>query len=163
MTKEINYLIVAMLVVMVGGVIFYFGGKATLEAKQREEQENLADCLLEKNVKMYGSSNCLHTKRQKEIFGEALSKINYIECSEGEGWSKTCQDKGINAVPTWSFPKEMGIESRLLSCTECAKESGDIYCRDYCFEPSSDGKEFYVSGFTELKKLADLSGCQTNH
>ena len=159
MKKETNYLIVALLVVIIGGVIFYFAGMRTLQVNKEEKQEKLAICLAEKNIKMYGASTCLYTTRQKMIFGNAFSKIDYIECSDGDNWSKDCKDEKINAVPTWSFPKEVGIEDYLLSCLDCARESKGVSCDDYCYEFSSNEKELYVSGFMDIDELSEISGC----
>lgn len=160
--KEIDYLIVVTLVVIAGGLIFYFGGKATLAIQKTQKQGKLADCLLLKDIKMYGSANCPYTKKQKELFGEAFAKINYIECSKKEN-SLICREKGINTTPTWIFPKGAGIENQLLSCIDCAKKSKSIYCKDYCFKESNDGREVYVTGLMELEKLSDLSGCPLNN
>jgi len=55
MRKETNYLIVATLVVIKGGIIFYSNGQASLKAKQEREQENLAVFLSNMNVKLYGA------------------------------------------------------------------------------------------------------------
>jgi len=159
MKKETNYLIVALLVVIIGGVIFYFVGTETLQQSKEKEQENLAICLAEKNIKMYGALDCSYTQRQKEIFGDAFSGIDYIECRDGSDWSKECKDEEINAVPTWSFPKELGIEGCLFSCLECARESKEISCNDYCYELSSDEKRLYVAGFMDFDKLSEISGC----
>ncbi|HOK35127.1 MAG TPA: hypothetical protein PLL80_00605 [Candidatus Pacearchaeota archaeon] len=157
--KEIHYLIVVFLVVTAGGTIFYFGGKATLNIQQAQKKENLADCLLLKNIKLYGSLNCPYTTKEKELFGEFFSKINYTECNNETNSFIACKEKGINTTPTWVFPKEIGIENQLLSCEECAKKSKDIYCKDYCFEESKNGTEFYVTGFMDLQTLDKLSQC----
>lgn len=159
MKKENNYLIVVLIVVILGGIIFYFGGKATLERQTRIKQENLANCLLTKNIKLYGAANSLYTEQQKEAFGQAFSKINYIECIENNDWSNTCKKDSINAVPTWSFPKSIGIETRLLSCEDCAKKAKSIYCKDYCFEESNNGENFYVAGLMSLEDIDKFSNC----
>lgn len=158
--KEKRYLIVVIFVVILGGIIFYFGGKATLEAKQKEKQENLAYCLLSKNIVLYGDSESLQTEQQKEIFGEAFKYINYVECNKLDDWSEECKEKGINDVPAWTFPKILKIESQLLSCDECQKKSERLYCNDYCFEILDDKEEFYVVGVIDFQTLSKLSGCQ---
>lgn len=162
MEKEKRYLIVATLVAVLGGIIFYMGGKATLKAREQEQRENLIYCLLTQKVIMYGALGVPQVKEQQEIFGELFDKINYVECNQADGWAEECREKGINNIPTWSFPQESGIEDQLLSCEECQKKSGGIYCNEYCFEKSSDGKTFYVTGVMDLQTLSKLSGCQSN-
>ncbi|MGB4254028.1 MAG: hypothetical protein WBJ22_02870 [Minisyncoccales bacterium] len=159
-TKEKRYLIVVIFVAILGGIIFYFGGKATLEAKQKEKQRNLAYCLLSKNIVLYGDSESSPTEQQKEIFGDAFEYINYVECNELDDWSEECKEKNINDVPTWMFPKRLKIENFLLSCDECQKNSKGLYCNDYCFEISDDGEEFYVIGVIDLQTLSRFSDCQ---
>lgn len=157
--KEIDYLTVVTLAIIAGGLIFYFGGKAVLTAQKAQNQERLADCLSLKNIKMYGSVNCPYTKEQKELFGEAFAKISYTECNNDKERPLICKEEKINTTPTWVFPKETGIENKLLSCDDCAKKSKSIYCKDYCFEESSDAKEVYVTGLMNLEKLDELSNC----
>lgn len=159
MRKETNYLIVALLAVIIGGVIFYFAGMDTIQANKEEEQEKLAVCLAVKDIKMYGALNCSYTQNQKMVFGDAFSKIDYIECSDGDNWLKICKDEKINAVPTWSFPKEKEIENQFLSCIDCVRESNGIFCDDYCYEFSGDKKRLYIAGFMDIDKLSEISGC----
>ena len=66
----------------------------------------LADCLKEKGVKFYGAFWCPHCKDQKELFANAVDRLNYIECSTADGKSQTptCQREGIKSYPTWVFP-----------------------------------------------------------
>jgi hypothetical protein len=67
--------------------------------------ESFAECLTEKGAKMYGTWWCGHCRQQKELFGAAFSKINYIECSpEGsQEMLQECRDAGIEGYPTWKF------------------------------------------------------------
>ena len=159
MKKETVYLIVIILTVMIGGTIFYFGGKESIRLKKESFRENLVDCLTAKNIKIYISTDCPPCQRQREIFGNSFSKINYIECLEEKTWSKICLGKGINTVPTWSFPINLEIEEKLLSCIECIEKSEGTTCKDYCYEVSQDRQALYVTGFVELEKLSEVSGC----
>lgn len=83
------------------------------EKNQKEEKvENLdgfAQCLTEKEAKFYGSKNCGWCGKQKELFGESLQYVNYIECidPETDQWSELCREAGIDAVPTWEIGGEM--------------------------------------------------------
>lgn len=159
MKKETTYLIIVITVAIIGGIIFYFYGKASVKFMEASKKEDLAICLSESNVKVYCSLDCVACERQKEIFGDAFSRLDWIECSSGENWSEECITADINDVPTWSFPKDLEIKNNLLSCSECVKESEEIFCRDYCYEISSNDAEFYVAGFIDLEKLGELSKC----
>ncbi len=65
----------------------------------------LAQCLTEKNVKMYGAFWCGACTTQKDLFGSAFKAIDYIECDErGEDpQPELCQTAGITAYPTWEI------------------------------------------------------------
>ncbi len=66
---------------------------------------DFAQCLTEKDVKFYGAFWCPHCARQKQLFGDALEKINYIECSlpDRSGQTSICIGKNITGYPTWEF------------------------------------------------------------
>ena len=57
---------------------------------------NLAMCLGEKGAVMYGSSDCQVCAEQQELFGDAFSKITYVDCSVGG-----CD--GLPGVPAWEI------------------------------------------------------------
>ena len=44
--------------------------------------------------------------QQKELFGDSMQYIAYIECIDAETnqWSQECVDAGISAVPMWQLP-----------------------------------------------------------
>lgn len=91
----------AMLVVigLVGFVIFK--QTATIDPKM----DAFAQCLSDHGVKMYGAWWCPHCKEQKALFGNAFSKIPYIECSQpgSNTMNQTCKDAKIEGYPTWEF------------------------------------------------------------
>jgi len=66
----------------------------------------LAKYLTDKGFKLYGTFWCSHCQDQKDMFGDAIKYINYIECSKPDGNSQTevCADAGIKLYPTWEFP-----------------------------------------------------------
>jgi len=87
--------------------------------------DNLAQCLTDKGVKMYGAYWCSHCKTQKQMFGTSFEKINYIECSlaGGQGQTEECKEAGIEGYPTWEF----GDGSRLsgeVSLEDLSEKSG---------------------------------------
>ena len=72
-------------------------------------KQDLAIHLSVSEVKMYGAYWCPHCDTQKQLFGRAADRIPYIECDpEGEN-SQTalCQQKGIQAYPTWEISGEL--------------------------------------------------------
>ena len=74
----------------------------------------LAQCLTEKNVKMYGAFWCGACASQKELFGSAFKEISYVECDERgkNSQSEVCKIEGISAYPTWSIngQKSSGVQ-----------------------------------------------------
>jgi len=82
----------------------------TIEPAAAEELDvtALAECLTEKGAKLYGAYWCGHCNNQKEMFGEDLQYITYIECdANGEDAdAAACQAAGIRAYPTWVLADE---------------------------------------------------------
>lgn len=82
-------------------------------AKSINEQEKLL-CLSEKTIILYGASWNSDTTKQKNLLGDSLSKISYVECSvQGDYKSQTeeCSKEKIEAYPTWKIVgnKYMGV------------------------------------------------------
>jgi hypothetical protein len=72
----------------------------------------LAACLTEKGAVMYGAYWCGHCNNQKEMFGDAVSIISYVECTEEK---ELCDAAGIRGYPTWiidgnTYPGERPLE-----------------------------------------------------
>lgn len=69
------------------------------------QYDQLATCLTQKGVKMYGAYWCVHCQAQKKAFGTSFAKINYIECSlpGGTGQTEACIQAKIESYPTWEF------------------------------------------------------------
>ena len=63
----------------------------------------LADHLRDSGADFYGAYWCPHCQAQKEMFGEAASRLPYVECDpRGAGArSDLCQAAGVRAYPTW--------------------------------------------------------------
>ena len=85
-----------------------------------------AACLSNKGAELYGAEECEHCDTQNAIFGEAFSKINYIECAKkgDEKQSDLCEEKGIEGYPTWIIggTRYLGARSleELSSISGCA-------------------------------------------
>lgn len=84
------------------------------------DPNQLALCLKEKSVIMYGASWCLHCQEQKELFGPAFQNLTYVECTTEK---QKCADAGIQYLPTWKFP-DGTEESGVLSLEKLAEKSG---------------------------------------
>ncbi len=163
MRKENIYLIIVILVTIIGGIIFFFSGKSVIENNKKEEKKKIIDCLLAKDVKLYISSNCDYCLKQKEVFGEYFSELNYINCDEGGEWSEVCREAGINDVPTWVFPENTrAVKEKIHSCFECQKKNREISCDDYCYNRSKDDSFLEISGVLDIKDLFEVFGCNNN-
>ena len=96
---------------------------------QRSESgylENFAQCLTQKGIKLYGSTQDAYTQKQKAIFGRAVNYLTYIECIEPESKDLLfeCQIEEIKTFPTWEFPdkeRKSGIFSlkELKELSDC--------------------------------------------
>lgn len=84
------------------------------------EPNQLANCLEEKKVVMYGASWCPHCTEQKELFGPAFENVTYVECTLEK---QKCADENIQYLPTWKFPDGTEI-SRVIPLKELAVLSG---------------------------------------
>lgn len=65
--------------------------------------EEFAKCLTEKDVKMYGAFWCSYCNSQKEMFGDAVEYIQYVECDQNDENAKIseCVEQEIEGFPTW--------------------------------------------------------------
>jgi|TARA_Y100000310_G_scaffold345277_1_gene463345 glutaredoxin len=85
------------------------------------EYDNLANCLTNKGIKMYGTDWCSHCKDQKVLFGKSFKKVDYVNCDTRK---QDCRDAGVSGYPTWIINGEQysGTQSlselaRLSECT----------------------------------------------
>ncbi len=64
--------------------------------------DSFAQCLSQKGVKFYGAFWCPHCADQKELLGNSMRYINYVECSNPDlSRTKICIDSEIVTYPTW--------------------------------------------------------------
>jgi uncharacterized protein YjeT (DUF2065 family) len=94
-------LLVAIAIVMVFAGIYFFAvrkGDTRLDA--------FAQCLSDKQVKMYGLYWCEHCEQQKEMFGASFKHVNYVECGikGSHDEEPICKTAGVKNFPTWEFP-----------------------------------------------------------
>lgn len=105
-----------------------------VSAKNQKNQDlsgdkitRLAQCLTQKDAKMYGAVWCGHCQNQKKAFGQAWSYVTYIECSNEDGTQKeTCQKAGIQGYPTWEFGDGSRVSGE-ISLEDLAKKVGCAY------------------------------------
>ncbi len=85
---------------------------------------NLALHLKKINAKMYGAYWCPHCTQQKEMFGNAIKSINYVECDpRGENAKPNlCKIAKVTGYPTWEINGKQYVGVQSLE--ELAKSSG---------------------------------------
>jgi glutaredoxin len=76
---------------------------------QPGKHAELAKCLTEKGVVMYGASWCPHCQNQKKMFGGDWQFVTYQECDQNSpgGDQAKCRAEGVLSYPTWKIP---GVE-----------------------------------------------------
>lgn len=63
---------------------------------------DLARCLTERGVVLYGAYWCGACRMQENLFGDAARHLNRVECyPEGGSYSERCQEADIEAFPCW--------------------------------------------------------------
>ncbi len=65
-----------------------------------------AQCIKDSGTTFFGAWWCPHCNAQKKLFGDAVDKLPYVECStaDGKGQLPVCKDAGVSSYPTWEFP-----------------------------------------------------------
>ena len=93
------------------------GGNASFEVR-------LAEHLQTTGARMYGAFWCPHCAHQKELFGEAVEQVPYVECDPaGENsQAQLCEEKEIQGYPTWEIDGEFYLGGRSLE--DLARISG---------------------------------------
>jgi|FLOH01.1.fsa_nt_gi parvulin-like peptidyl-prolyl isomerase len=109
------------------------GGNAAEEPNIPENTNNqeetdlagFAQCITDSGAKMYGAYWCSHCNAQKELFGDAVEYIPYVECAieNQDGQNEACTNAGIQGYPTWvinnqQYTGEQTLE-KLATLTGC--------------------------------------------
>ena len=101
--KAISYIV--LLIILVGAIIggLWFADKS--EAPKRAAYAKLAQCLNDNGALFYGAFWCPACAQQKTIFGSAVNKLPYEECStpDRKAQIQVCVDEEIQSYPTWKF------------------------------------------------------------
>lgn len=76
-----------------------------------------AKCLTIKNATFYGSYQCSHCTEQKQLFGDTMQYINYVECGPlgAPPTNQACIQAGIESYPTWIINNTKYVGFRQLS------------------------------------------------
>ncbi|MGC2194694.1 MAG: hypothetical protein WA628_08460 [Terriglobales bacterium] len=94
--------IIGAVIVAALGATYYVGYH-----RRAHQYDKFAQCLTQRDVKMYGAYWCPHCSEQKAMFDAAFKYVTYIECGVPGTTSKVqqvCTDAGIKHFPTWQFP-----------------------------------------------------------
>lgn len=81
----------------------------------------LATCMTEKWLKMYGTERCSHCKDQKALFGDNFASVDYIDCDASK---PACVAAGVQWFPTWVdtdgnlYPGTQSLE-KLAAISQC--------------------------------------------
>jgi len=70
----------------------------SLPSQPADELAQFADCLTTEGLVMYGSKSCTFCQRQRDLFGPAFDRIEYVDCGAE---IPRCQASNITALPTW--------------------------------------------------------------
>jgi hypothetical protein len=87
-------------------IVAAFAGAYYLGKRKRTSRlDAFAQCLAQKQVKMYGLYWCTHCADQKEMFGSSFQYVPYIECGikGARGEQPSCLEAGVKNFPTWEF------------------------------------------------------------
>lgn len=118
---------IVFLVIVVGGAIW----ASNIERKPGE-LDQFAQCLNDSGAKFYGAFWCPHCAAQKKLFGNSVTKLPYVECSNPDGKTQTqiCKDKEIKGYPTWIFADGSQVSGEqtlatLSEKTQCELPAGE--------------------------------------
>lgn len=84
------------------------------------ELDVFAQCLVDKQITMYGAQWCPHCQNEKRAFGSSFKYVPYVECPDDP---QKCLAVGINGYPTWIFPGGKKLEGE-QGLNKLSQESG---------------------------------------
>lgn len=92
--------LIAVVLVVALGAWYYFSSVPS------GKYDLFAQCLKSKGAVFYGAFWCPHCAEQKQLFGNSVKFLPYVECStpDGNGQTAACSMAGIQSYPTWDFP-----------------------------------------------------------
>lgn len=90
---------------------------------QPGEYDDLAKCLTERGMQMYGTSWCGHCQKQKAEFAESFDFINYTDCDLE---NLKCQEASVTGYPTWITSKGEILRGRQSLVTLAKKANCEL-------------------------------------
>ncbi|MBS3736768.1 hypothetical protein KGY72_06335 [Candidatus Bipolaricaulota bacterium] len=124
-TKRVIFVASGLVLVAIGLLLYFFafkGSSPETPVGPDTPEGQLAVCLNEQGVTMYGLPTCPHCQEQKDKFGDSFKHVNYVNCSENRD---RCLNQGIETVPTWIIDGEKIVGRQELE--ELADEAGCEY------------------------------------
>jgi len=118
-----------LIVLLVGVVAAFTTWKLQTRDTSEQDYTELAQCLTDNGLVMYGSFTCSVCARERQIFGKAFEHINEIECNpRGDNpQTELCLTKDISHTPTFTVEvdgEELGRVDGLQSPRELAEFTG---------------------------------------
>lgn len=125
MEKKNLMLVSGLTLAIIAVVVLLYVATGGKKAVSGPDLSNFATCLADKGVEFYGAFWCPHCQAQKALFGDAVDKLPYVECSTPDGQSEVayCVDKGVRGYPTWTFADGSRSEGE-LSLETLSEKSG---------------------------------------
>lgn len=119
----------AIIVVAIFGLVFGLNKSASQSPSgvSNSAMKEFAECITDSGAVFYGAFWCPHCNDQKELLGEGMDSIEYVECSTPDGNSQTreCIDKAIKSYPTWIFG-DGSFSTGTLGLSELASKTGCV-------------------------------------
>jgi len=119
----------AIIVVAILGLVFGLNKSASQSPSSvsNTAMAEFGECVTNSGAVFYGAFWCPHCNDQKELLGEAMESIEYVECSTPDGNSQTreCIDKAIKSYPTWIFG-DNSFKTGALGLSELASKTGCV-------------------------------------
>ena len=100
--------------------------------------DGFATALKTDGAVFYGAFWCPHCQAMKALFGSAVKKLPYVECSAPDGSSQTqvCIDNKIEGYPTWYFKDGIKLTSDTAP-TVCPIKAAGVTLTGVCTNVAS--------------------------
>jgi uncharacterized membrane protein len=93
--------------IVLTGTLGVYASQAKTVAVNQTYAGRLAQHLTTVGAKMYGAFWCPHCLEQKQIFGDAVKAMPYVECATDQArprvQAEICRSKKIESYPTWEI------------------------------------------------------------
>ncbi len=100
MERKYTIILSIIAIALISSLIFYSISKPKTELTLKDK-EDLAKCLTQKGILLYGTINCPNCEVQKEEFDEAAQYLSYVNCYiEEEKCAKYSKQK---VYPFWGM------------------------------------------------------------